>query len=75
MRDYERPSAPNYTTACIVMFGVNIAWIFLVVWAIWGLVIVALMGGAINHVMTRMQERALARARLERRAPSAKARY
>lgn len=45
MRDTDdRPSAPNYTQACIVMFGVNILWIFMVIWALWGLVAVALSG-------------------------------
>ena len=29
-------SAPNFKQACIVMFGVNVAWVFFVIWAIWG---------------------------------------
>ncbi len=62
MRDQDRPAAPNYTNACIVMFGVNIAWIFMVIWAIWGLVVVMVLGAAINHLMTRLENRAHARA-------------
>lgn len=61
MRDHSRPAAPNYTNACIVMFGVNITWILLAVWALWGLVVVMVLGAAINHVMTRLEERARVR--------------
>lgn len=71
MMNDDRPSAPNYTNACIVMFGINITWIFLVIWAIWGLVIVVLLGTSINHLMTRLHARALARADAQRRAPRA----
>ncbi|MFK7837059.1 MAG: hypothetical protein AB8B60_12635 [Sulfitobacter sp.] len=55
MRDSnDRPAAPNFTQACVVMFGVNIAWIFMVIWAIWGLVAVAATGWVVNKVITRI---------------------
>ena len=55
MRDSnDRPAAPNYTQACVVMFGVNLMWIFMVIWAIWGLLAVALTGWAINRVIDRI---------------------
>jgi len=58
MRDNDqRPSAPNYTQACIVMFGVNILWIFMVIWALWGLLAVALSGWAANAVIDRIAAR------------------
>ena len=58
MRDTDdRPSAPNYTQACIVMFGVNILWIFMVIWALWGLLAVALSGWAVNAVIDRIAAR------------------
>ncbi len=58
MRDSDnRPSAPNYTQACIVMFGVNILWVFMVIWAIWGLLAVALSGWAINVAIDRIGAR------------------
>ena len=74
MQDHRLSEAPDYTKACIVMFGVNIAWIFMVVWAIWGLIVVVLLGGIINHLMTRLEMRARARAEAQRRVPRAKAR-
>lgn len=56
MRDNQkRRSAPNYTNACIVMFGVNLVWVFLVVWAIWGLVGVAATGWALNLLIRRIE--------------------
>ncbi|KEJ89204.1 hypothetical protein [Sulfitobacter donghicola] len=45
-------SAPNFTKACIVMFGVNITWIFMAIWSIWGLIAVACTGWCINRVIS-----------------------
>jgi len=53
-------SAPDYKQACLVMFGVNILWIFTAIWAIWGLIFVVMLGAIINHVMTRLHLRACA---------------
>jgi hypothetical protein len=50
----DRPAAPNFTQACIVMFGINLTWIFMVIWAIWGLLAVALIGWGVNKVITRI---------------------
>lgn len=50
----ERPAAPDFTQACIVMFGVNLAWVFMVIWAIWGLIAVAALGWAVNKLITRI---------------------
>ena len=74
MRGDNRPEAPNYVNACLVMFGVNLAWIFTVIWAIWGLILVMVLGLVINHAMTRLQAAAQARAMRERAAPRAKVR-
>ncbi len=74
MRDQDRQPAPNYTNACIVMFGVNITWVFMVIWAIWGLILVMVLGAFINHLMTRLQERAQDRAAEQRSNPRARIR-
>ena len=58
----DRPSAPNYTQACIVMFGVNIAWIFFMIWAVWGLLAVGAAGWMINIVINRIEAARQARA-------------
>lgn len=55
--DHNRPSAPNFTQACIVMFGVNLLWVFMVIWAVWGLLAVALVGWAVNALIDRIAAR------------------
>ena len=53
---------PNYTNACIVMFGVNITWILVAIWAIWGLIAAVLLAVGVNHLMDRTRAWAAARA-------------
>lgn len=52
---------PNYTNACIVMFGVNITWILVVIWAVWGLVAAVLLALSLHHLMDRLRAWAGAR--------------
>jgi hypothetical protein len=73
MRDDHPSPAPDYRQACVVLFGVNITWILLAVWAIWGLVIVLMLALGLNHLMTRMQAWAVARADRQRRDPKPRA--
>ncbi len=61
MNDPEFRSAPDFTTACVVMFGVNLSWILFAIWSIWGLVVAILVSVMINHAMTRIQAWAMAR--------------
>ena len=49
--------APDFTKACIVMFGVNITWIFMAIWAVWGLVAVAVTGWCINRAISVLEAR------------------
>jgi branched-subunit amino acid ABC-type transport system permease component len=55
--DHDRPSAPNFTHACIVMFGVYIFWLFMVIWVVWGLLAVALCGWAVNLLINWIAQR------------------
>ena len=50
-------SAPDFTQAVVVMFGVNITWIFFAIWAFWGLLAVALLGWAVNRWMSWLERR------------------
>ena len=52
--DRDLPEAPNFTQACIVMFGVNLMWILMVIWALWGLLAVAVTGWVVNRLITRI---------------------
>lgn len=55
MRDsHDRPAAPNYTQACIVMFGVNLAWVLMAIWAIWGLIAAGASCWAVNKLIDRI---------------------
>lgn len=49
--------APDFTTACLVMFGINIAWIFMVAWAVWGILAVGAIGWAVNYWIKRVEAR------------------
>lgn len=49
--------APNFTTACIVMFGVNLAWIMLLLFALYGLAVVVFTGLVVNHWLNWLEER------------------
>ncbi len=52
--DQSRPPAPNFTQACIVMFGVNLAWVLMLIWVIWGILAVAVTGWVVNQAITRI---------------------
>lgn len=55
MHDRERKPAPNYTTAALTMLCVNLLWIFGVIWAVYGIVPVLLIGLIANHLIDRLQ--------------------
>ena len=57
MNNHPTQSAPNFTNACIVMFGVNLSWVFLLLWALWGLLAVAALGWSLNRWMTWLKAR------------------
>ncbi|MEP1537254.1 MAG: hypothetical protein ABJQ34_14870 [Paracoccaceae bacterium] len=61
MRDEYPREAPNLTNACIVMFGVNLTWVLIAIWAIWGLIAAMILGASINRLMSYMQEWSVAR--------------
>lgn len=48
-------AAPNYTTAALIMLGVNLTWVFFALWAVYGLVPVLLLGATLNHAITLLE--------------------
>ncbi len=50
-------SAPNYTSACIVMFGVNLAWIMLALLAAVGLSAVLITGLGLHYWIKWLETR------------------
>lgn len=51
----DRTAAPNFTQASIVMFGINITWIFVAIWAVWGLLAVAVTALAVNRIINQIE--------------------
>ena len=51
----DQPSAPDFTQACVVMFGVNLVWMLMVIWVVWGLAAVAVAGWLIARVIARLE--------------------
>lgn len=58
MRRGNLPEAPNYTNAALVMGLVNLLWIFMVLWAVFGLPFVLAVGWGLNRLITRIAHRA-----------------
>lgn len=50
----DRPAAPDYTQACVVMFGVNLTWILMVIWVAWGVLAVAITGWIVGKIIDRI---------------------
>ena len=44
--------APNYTIAALTMGWVNLMWVFMVIWGLWGLVPVLLVSAGLNRGIT-----------------------
>lgn len=57
MKDHRPGRAPDFTNACIVMFGVNLAWIMLVFFAIYGLVAAVFIALVVNHWLNWLEHR------------------
>lgn len=57
MRDPTPGRAPNFTGACIVMFGVNLGWVLLLLFAIYGLIAAVFLGLVVNHWLNWLETR------------------
>lgn len=49
MQDDFPNAAPNYTNAALTFGWINLMWIFLLVWGLWGLLPVMVLGAGINR--------------------------
>lgn len=49
MDEHRIKRAPDYTNAALIMFGVNLLWIFVTIWAIWGLFAPLMLAVVINR--------------------------
>lgn len=49
--------APNYTNPALIMLGVNLGWVFFLIWATAGMAAVLLLAVALNQLITRLRDR------------------
>lgn len=47
----------NYTNTCLVLWLVNLIWVFILIWTIWGLPAVMLVALALNGLISRSEHR------------------
>lgn len=57
MEGHKLGRAPNFTGACIVMFGVNLGWVLLLFFALYGLVAAVFICLVVNHWLNWMDYR------------------
>lgn len=50
-------AAPNYTNAALIMGLVNLLWIFVVLWAVFGLPTIMLLGYTLDKLISWMARR------------------
>lgn len=58
MDDHRIGRAPDYTNAALIMLGVNLTWVFVLIWALWGMLASILLAVVLNHGITRLAQRA-----------------
>ena len=56
MQDDHPKQVQDYTQACVVMFGVNVTWILVAIWAIWGLIAAACLGYGLKCILDRLPQ-------------------
>ena len=54
MRRGTLSEAPNYTNAALFMGFVNLIWVFMALWAVFGLPTVLAVGYGLNYLITRL---------------------
>ena len=57
MHDQKLPRKPDILAAAITFLGINMMWIFFVIWMLYGLVPVLVLAVLINHVIDRLEQR------------------
>ncbi|OUS35123.1 histidinol phosphate aminotransferase [Rhodobacterales bacterium 56_14_T64] len=57
MHDQKLPRAPDVLAAAVTFLGINMMWIFFVIWMLYGMVPVLVMAVLVNHFITRLEQR------------------
>lgn len=56
MQDQKIPQTSDFASAAVTFLGINMIWVFLVIWMLYGLVPVLVMAVLINHFITRLEQ-------------------
>ena len=57
MNNQKIGSAPDFTNAALIMLGVNMMWVFVAIWALYGFVPVLILAALLHHLITRFAAR------------------
>ncbi len=57
MQDRKLPAPPDLASAVAAFLGVNLLWVFFVIWVLYGIVPVMLLAFFINHMIDRLEQR------------------
>jgi len=57
MQDQKLPQTPDILAAAVTFLGINLMWVFVVIWMIYGMVPVLVLAVLINHVIDRLEKR------------------
>ena len=54
MENHHPKPVEDYMTANMVLIFVNMMWIFVTIWSVWGIAPVLILAAVINHLITRL---------------------
>jgi hypothetical protein len=57
MQDQKLPQSPDILALAVTFLGINMMWIFLVIWMVYGLTPVLVLAVLINHAINRLEQR------------------
>ena len=57
MHDQKLSRTPDILAAAVTFLGINMMWIFFVIWMLYGMVPVLVLAVLVNHFITRLEQR------------------
>ncbi|WP_370313855.1 histidinol phosphate aminotransferase [Sagittula sp.] len=56
MQNHHPQPVEDYMTANMILLFVNLLWILVAIWSVWGLAPVILIAAILNHLITRLDQ-------------------
>ena len=57
MQDQKLPQTPDILALAVTFLGINMMWIFFVIWMVYGMTPVLVLAVLINHAINRLEQR------------------